>query len=119
MKKVILLPIIFMILASASAFGQNPVPEPDTLPNPVKEGDPAVRALPPRLDYIEDRHRVTPAELPEPVKQELDGNARYSEWQKAVMYHDKNKDEYIVEFNEAGKTTSYRFNKDGKPILED
>lgn len=119
MKKGIFLPILFTLVAAAGAFGQNPVPDPDTLSDPVKEGDPAVRTLPPRLDYVEDRQRITPDELPEPVRQELDGSAQYTDWQKALIYHDRNKDEYIVEFTEAGKTTTHRFNKEGKPILED
>jgi len=119
MKKGIILPIIFAFMASAAVFGQNPVPDPDTLSNPVQEGDPAVRNLPPRMDYVEDRQRITPEEVPDPVKLTLDGSAQYTGWQKAIIFHDKNKDEYLVEFKEAGRTTSYRFNTEGKPILED
>lgn len=35
-----------------------------------------------------------------------------------MIFHDRNKDEYVVEFGEAGKTSSYRFDKEGKPIIQ-
>ena len=119
MQKAIFLSLMLMFIASAAVYGQNPVPEPDTISNPVQQGDPAVRQLPPRLDYVEDRQKITPEEIPTPVRQTLDGSAQYTEWQKAMIYHDKNKDEYVIEFVEAGKTTTYRFNKEGKPIIEE
>lgn len=97
---------------------QNPVPDPDTISTPVQEGDPAITTLPPRLDYIEDRKRITPEEVPDPVRQSLESSAQYANWQKAMIYHDKNKDEYLVEFTDKGTTTTYRFNKEGNPIIE-
>lgn len=109
----------FVMLGCIQLFAQNPVPDPDTIENPVQEGDPAVRTLPPRLDYVEDRKRITPAEIPDVLKQTLESNAAYSDWQKATFYHDENKDEYIVEFHEKGATTSYRFDKQGRPIVEE
>ena len=120
MKKIIFLALIILGLASSNAFSQNPVPEPDTLSNPVQEGDPAVRTLPPGLDYVEDdRKRIMPEELPDPVRQTLESGAEYSNWQKAAIYKDKEKEEYLVEFKEADKTTTYRFNKEGRPVLEE
>lgn len=119
MKKAIFLSVILMCIATAAVYGQNPVPDADTIPDPVEQGDPAVSQLPPRLDYVEDRQKITPDEIPAPVRLTLESSAQYSEWQKAMIYHDKNKNEYIVEFSEAGKTTSYRFNKEGKPIIEE
>jgi hypothetical protein len=118
MKKTIFLPLMVVLFASVG-FAQTPVPDPDTVSNPVQEGDPAVRHLPPRLDYVEDRQRITPEEVPEPVKETLESSAQYSDWQKAMIFFDKNKQEYVVEFKAAGATTTYRFNKEGKPILED
>jgi hypothetical protein len=120
MKKLVFLPLIFLLLSTVDVFSQNPVPEPDTLSNPVQEGDPAVRTLPPGLDYVEDdRQRIMPEELPDPVQQALESGAEYSNWQKAAIYKEKEKDVYIVEFTEADKTTTYRFSKDGRPVLED
>lgn len=52
--KIALSTLLFMVLAAA-AHAQNPVPDPDTLADPVQQGDPAVRTLPPGLDYVEDR----------------------------------------------------------------
>jgi len=119
MKRLILLSLAFLLFPVALLYAQNPVPEPDTLKNPVQEGDPAVRTLPPRLDYVDDLKRITPAEVPEPVRQNLESNAQYADWQKATIYHDRNKDEYLVEFSEAGKTTTYRFNKEGRKVVEE
>lgn len=122
MKKAIVFPfvvIVTMVISAAAACAQTPVPDPDTLSNPVQEGDPAVRHLPPRMDYVEDRQRITPEEVPDPVQQTLESSAQYSNWQKADIFRDKNKEEYVIEFKEAGKTTAYRFDKQGRPIIEE
>ena len=118
MKTKIWLPLLLMLLASPAVFGQIPAPDPDTVP-PVKEGDPALRQLPPRDDFADDRQRVTPQELPDPVKQTLESSAQYTGWEKAQIYQDKKKDEYVVEFKERGKTTAYRFDKEGRPIPDE
>lgn len=111
--------VLFMLSAATSVWAQTPVPDPDTLSNPVQQGDPAVRTLPPGLDYVEDKKRISAEEIPDPVRETLESTGRYSGWQKGVVFHDRNKDEYVVEFKEAGKTRSYRFNKDGKPVIEE
>lgn len=117
MKKIIWLPIVLSLMAVSAALAQIPTPDPDTVP-PIKEGDPALRQLPPRDDYADDRQRIVPEELPDPVKQTLESSAEYAGWQKAVIYRDKKKEDYIVEFTERGKTTSYRFDKEGRPVTE-
>lgn len=119
MKKLIFLSLALTLIAAAPAHSQNPIPDPDTLQNPVQEGDPAVRTLPPRLDYVDDKQRITADEVPDPVRQSLESSAQYTDWQKSTIYRDKNRDEYIVEFSSEGKTTTYRFNKEGKPVVED
>jgi hypothetical protein len=119
MKKLILTTIILTIFATTSLLAQNPVPQSDTVENPVQEGDPAVRSLPPRLDYTDDRVKITPEEVPDAVRETLESSAQYTDWQKASVFHDKNKDEFIVEFTEKGRTTSYRFSKDGQAIIEE
>lgn len=119
MKKLIFLPLMALLLTSAGLYAQTPVPDPDTVSTPVKEGDPAVDHLPPRLDYVDDRQRITPEEVPQPVKETLESSAQFTDWQRAMIFFDKNKEEYVVEFKEAGKTTTHRFNKEGRPVLED
>jgi hypothetical protein len=120
MKHIICIPLVMCSFICGDAFAQNPVPEADTVSNPAQEGDPALRTLPPGLDYVDgDRSRVMPEELPEPVKQTLESGAEYINWQKARIFKKNDKEEYIIEFKEADKTTTYRFNKDGRPVFED
>lgn len=119
MKKLIFISLALTLIAAAQAFSQNPIPEPDTLDNPVQEGDPAVRTLPPRLDYVDDKKRITADEVPDAVRQSLESSAQYTDWQKSTIFHDQNRDEYIIEFSSQGKTTTYRFNKEGKPVVQD
>ncbi len=118
MKKIIWLPVFLILCATSGLLAQTPAPDPDTVP-PVKEGDPAIRQLPPRMDYTDDKKRITPEELPDPVKQTLESSAQYTGWEKAGIFQDKKKEEYLVEFNEKGQTTAYRFNKDGTPVLKE
>ncbi len=118
MKKPVILTLLSTLIVSASLWAQSPVPDPDTISNPVQQGDPAVRTLPPGLDYIEDRKHIKPEEIPDPVRTTLESNTQYSDWEKARIFRDDNKDEYIVEFTEAGRKTEHRFNKHGAPILE-
>lgn len=94
------------------------MPDPDTIANPIQQGDPALRTLPPRLDYVESRKRIQPEEVPQPVRETLQSRAEYNDWQNAKIYFDENTEEYILEFSEAAETKSYRFNPEGKPILE-
>lgn len=119
MKNLIFIAFALAVIAAAPAFSQNPIPDADTLENPVQEGDPAVRTLPPRLDYVDDKRRITAEEVPDPVRQSLESSAQYTDWQRASIHHDKNRDEYIVEFSGEGRSTTYRFNKEGKPVIED
>lgn len=119
MKTSIFLSVLLSLVVSTTLCAQTPVPDPDTIPNPVKQGDPAIDQLPARLDYIENRRRIMPEELPDAVRHTLESSAQYEAWEKAPIFHDRNKDEYIVEFSEAGKTTTYRFNKEGRPILKE
>lgn len=118
MKKSVYLLLPAILLSCISLWAQTPVPDPDTIANPIKEGDPALRTLPPRLDYVEHRKRIQPEELPQQVRETLQSGIEYDDWKNAEIYFDKNKEEYIVEFSEAAEKRSYRFNREGKPILE-
>jgi hypothetical protein len=119
MKRLIIIAFIPMLLICTSVIAQTPVPESDTVSNPIREGDPAIHTLPPRMDYIENKKRITPEEIPQPVRQTLESDVQYQDWQKAAIFHEENKDEYIVEFKQGDKTTAYRFNKEGAPIIEE
>ena len=119
MRELMIITITFLLAAGPMAMAQSPVPESDTVSNPIQQGDPALRTLPPRMDYVEDKRRIMPDEVPQPVRQTLESSANFKDWQKATIFHDENKDEYIVEFAEADKRTSYRFNKEGRPIIEE
>lgn len=119
MKKLKIGPLIPLLLAGTLAMAQGPAPQPDTISNPVKEGDPAIKALPPRLDYVEDKKQITMEELPAPVQHTLQNDSKYRGWEKATIFHEENKDEYIVEFRAADNATTYRFNKAGTQIIEE
>ena len=119
MKQLIIIAFIPLLLQGISALGQSPAPESDTIPTPAKQGDPAIKALPPRLDYIQDKRRITSEEIPQLVRQTLESEVKYKGWQKAAIFYDENKNEYIVEFNKDDNMTSYRFNKDGAAIIEE
>lgn len=116
MKK-LMLPLMLLLFAAVSGFSQTPVSDPDTVGNPIQQGDPAIETLPPGLDYVDDKKRIRPEELPDPVRQTLESGTRYSNWKEAMIFHDRNTDEYIVEFVEAGRSTTHRFDKDGEPII--
>lgn len=118
MRKYILLPFVLLLATTMYGLSQTPIPDPDTVGNPIQQGDPAIEMMPPGLDYAEDKKRITPDELPDAVRQTLDSGTRYNNWKEAMIFHDRNKDEYVVEFGEAGKTSSYRFDKEGKPIIQ-
>ena len=119
MKKLILLPVVITMIAAVNGFSQTPVPEADTATTVIQPGDPAIEALPRGLDYVEDKKQITSEELPDPVRETLESDARYSEWRNATIFHERNKDEYLVEFSKDGKTTTHRFAKDGKPIVQE
>ena len=79
-----------------------------------------METLPRGLDYVEDKRRITVEELPDAVRQTLESGTRYGNWkEEATVFHDRNKDEYILEIITAGKEETYRFNKEGKPIIQE
>lgn len=110
--------MLLFVLAAVNGFSQTPVPDPDTVGNPIQQGDPALETMPPGLDYVDDKKRIAPEELPDPVRRTLESDTRYSKWKEALIFHDRNKNEFVVEFTEAGKTTSYRFDREGKAIIQ-
>ena len=119
MGKITISTCLFVLFGSAVVMAQAPVPDPDTVLHPVQQGDPALRTMPDDLNYVEDNKRIMADELPGPVRETLESSAQYEQWRRAEIYHDENTDEYEIRFKEAGKTTSYRFNREGRPIQEE
>lgn len=118
MKKSLLTAVALLIVGSAAVFSQTPLPKADTLQDPVEQGDPAVRSLPPQMDYVSDMKRIISNEIPATVRKTLESSAQYANWEKALIYESNSKDEYLILFKDATKTTSYRFDKNGKPVLD-
>jgi hypothetical protein len=115
MKK---LAFIFLGMCMAAAvYSQSPAPEPDTLRDPVKQGDPAPENPPP-VNYKADQVRIMSQDIPAPVRQSLESNPQYDGWQKATIYKNRASSIYTIEFKDADKTRSYRFDKTGKPVVE-
>ena len=113
---------IFVILFFASVTAvsaQTDTPQPDTISDPVQQGDPAVRHIPPQADYVKEMGKILPEELPEPVRKTLESDAQYQGWEKAQLFVNKANDLYAVQFKETDKTITYRFDKDGKMILDE
>lgn len=118
MKKVTFILIAFMMVSVTAVMAQNPVPDPDTV-DPVKQGDPAFRHLPKENGGENEMKRIASEEIPDPVRRTLESSTRYANWEKAMIFRNKDKDEYMIEFIEADKTTAYRFDKNGKPLKKE
>ena len=119
MKKSLLILILLISIAAINAFAQTPVPKSDTATIVIQQGDPAIETLPRGLDYVEDKKQIALEELPDPVRETLESDPRYVGWRDATIFHEQNKDEYLVEVSKDGKTTTYRLDKDGKPIIQE
>lgn len=110
---------MLVAVAAGSVSAQAPVPDTDTTSTPIKQGDPTIETMPRGLDYVEDKQRIKAEELPDAVKQTLQSGTRYGDWKEATVFHDRNKEEYILEVTKAGNTATYRFDKEGKPIIQE
>lgn len=47
----------------------------------------------------------------------LESSTQYTGWEKALIYESKRKDEYLIRFKDACKTTSSRFDKNGRRLM--
>jgi hypothetical protein len=111
---------LFLLLFGTVALvnAQSPVPEPDTLKNPVRQTDPVPQTLPADANYTANAIKITSTELPDAVKRSLNDGAEYEGWQKGTAYKTKDGKTYIVEMREADTLRVFRFDKAGKLILE-
>ena len=120
MKSATTILTILLLAAVTAVSAQTDTPQPDTISDPVQQGDPAVRHIPPQAnDYVKEMNKITPDELPDPVRKTLDSNARYEGWEKGQAFVSKTNDHYVIQFKEGDKTMTYRFNKDGKQVLDE
>lgn len=117
MKTIYLL--TFLLFGALSyVHAQEPVPDPDTLKNQVNQKDPTPDNIAPDASYVEDKIKITSAEFPEAIKRTLNAGAEYEGWQKGSAYKSKDGKMYILMMSEADTTRTFRFDKNGKLILD-
>ena len=118
MKKLLTLAGLVLFTLSMS-IAQSPVPDPDTMKNPIKQGDPAPQVIPPKTSYQKTMVIIKPSQVPAPVRKRLEHSA-YKGWEKATIYRNESSSIYLIEFRETGRIRKYRFDKNGHQLeLED
>lgn len=69
------------------------------------------------IDYKkQNRVTVKPTEIPTSLKQTLRGSSDYKGWENAIIYRDKNTNQYSVDLANGGTTKTYYFDQSGKAI---
>ena len=109
--------IIFLfvsLICCTSLMGQ--IQDPDTMRNPIKQGDPAPQVLP-KNDYRRSLIVIKKQELPVGVQKALQGE-EFKGWEKATFFRNDASTIYLVEIQDPIKTRRYRFTKDGKLLDE-
>jgi hypothetical protein len=115
MKKLALAAIF--AVSMINVYAQQPVAEPDTVRDPVKQIDPEVKQLPDNAHYIDETTRISQDDLPPAIVKVLKG-PEYKGWEKSVIYKDKDTEVYTVDIREGGKSRKYRFTKDGERLKD-
>lgn len=110
MKTLIYLYVV--VLASVTAYAQQPSPDPDTLKNPIKQIDPVPAQEPAEIQYVDESVRIAADELPQAVLDSLKA-LEPAAWEKSVVYREKNGEGYRIEVRDGGQERNYRFNKEG------
>jgi hypothetical protein len=111
MKKLVLFLTASLFAGASALYAQTP--EPDTLRDPIKQGDPELRTLPPQAEYRKDMVIVKRNEIPAVLQKAL-RDPEYKGWEKATIYRNSSSTLYLVEIQEPAKTRVYRFDKNGK-----
>jgi hypothetical protein len=65
----------------------------------------------------EDRVDVDATSLPPAMKDVLARDEKFDGWEKQPIYFDKSTDQYIVHVVKENGTQTFRFNKNGDPIV--
>jgi hypothetical protein len=107
-----------LLLTCSLGYCQSPVPDADTVKDPIKQGDPAPQIIQPRVSYKKTMVSIKPSQVPAPVKKRL-AHSAYKGWEKATIYRNESSTLYLVEFQESGKTRTYRFDKNGQQLEDD
>jgi hypothetical protein len=117
MKKLVLI-LTGIMFSTAALLAQTPVPESDTLKDPVKQTDPEVKVLPQDANYLKDHVKITPKQIPAGVKQMLESSPEYTGWEKAAFYKDKAGTKFTVQITRGDTTRIFHFDPTGKPLIE-
>jgi hypothetical protein len=113
--KIFILTLFASLTFNVCLFAQ--VQDPDTIRNPIKQGDPAPQVIPRNAEYRRSLILVRKDELPMEIKKTLQ-DAQYKGWEKATFYRNETSTTYLVEIQDPNKTRLYRFSKDGKLLNE-
>lgn len=108
------------LLSAVFCTAQSPVPDQDTIKNPVKQGDPAPQVVPPPANNNQKSMvTIKSSQVPDPVRKKLEHSA-YKGWEKkATIYRNQSSTWYLIEFRENGKVRKYRFDKNGQQLEDD
>jgi len=110
--------LVMVMIATIASNAQTPIPDPDTIRDPVKQGDPAVQVIPRQVQYEKNFVKIKPTEVPAEVKKRLQHTA-YKGWEKATIYRNQSSTIYMVEFQEPNKTRIYKFDKHGQQLEDE
>lgn len=116
--KTIYLSLFFLIGIVAYTNAQSPVPEPDTLKNQVRQVDPVPQTMPQDANYTAETIKITSAEFPAAIKKTLNAGSEYQGWEKGRAFKSKDGKMYLLEMSEADTTRIFRFDANGKLILD-
>jgi hypothetical protein len=104
-----------MLLPASLAFSQDSL---QVMPLP---SDPNEQITNPSdsIGKKEDRVKIHPKDLPNRMIDLLDKEEKYNDWENGVIYFDKGNDHYLIHINTKNGTKTYRFDKEGQPIISD
>jgi hypothetical protein len=107
--------VMFALMSAFALHAQQPSPDPDTLKNPVKQIDPEVKQPPADIHYVDEMTRIAATELPGAVLDSLK-KAEPLNWEKSVVYRDKQQKNFLIHVRDGGNEKTYRFDQDGRRI---
>lgn len=111
--------VICCLVSVATIQAQTPVPEPDTLKSPVRQNDPTPQTTAPNVDYTQNKIKITAADLPDEVQKSLQSGTQYTGWETADVFKDKAGKVFIIEVHQGDSKRVFRFDKTGRPVLEE
>jgi hypothetical protein len=109
--------LFFLVGTVAYTNAQSPVAEPDTLKN-LKQTDPVPQTMPPDANYTAGKIKIITAEFPAAIKKTLSASSEYQGWEKGSAYKSKDGKMFFLEMSEADTTRIFRFDANGKLLLD-